>query len=50
MEDIEIIRLNIERFRRLLQTKLGENERRTIRQLLAEQEAALAEHMAERQE
>jgi hypothetical protein len=41
MEDMEIIRLNIERYRRLLQTKLDERTRWVIEAMLAEFELKL---------
>ena len=39
--DAEIVRLNIRRFRSLLEWKTDERERKTIRRLLAEHEAML---------
>ncbi|HVO94564.1 MAG TPA: hypothetical protein VMT22_17075 [Terriglobales bacterium] len=42
MEDAEIIRLNIERYRRMLQAKLDPASRRTIEAILREFEAGLS--------
>jgi len=39
--EVEIIRLNIERFRRMLQTELDESTRRAVRSMLEEFEAKL---------
>jgi hypothetical protein len=36
MEEVEIIRLNVERYRRLLQTNLDEQTRRATQAMLAE--------------
>lgn len=41
MDEIEIIRLNIERYRRLLRTETDENARQAIEKLLKEFEAKL---------
>ena len=41
MNEIEIVRLNVERYRRMLQSELDETVRRTVEALLAESEAAL---------
>jgi hypothetical protein len=41
MDERDIIRLNIERFRRMLQEKIDESTRRTIESLLLELEAKL---------
>jgi hypothetical protein len=40
--DRSIARLNIEHFRRLLETETDQTKRQTIRRLLAEEEAKLA--------
>ncbi len=42
MNEVEIIRLNVERFRHMLQTEADENARRAIRQILKEIEAKLS--------
>jgi hypothetical protein len=41
MEEVEIIRLNVERYRRLLQTDLDEQTRRAAQAMLAEFERKL---------
>ncbi len=41
MDEVEIIRLNIERFRRMLQTDLDETARRAIKRMLDEFESKL---------
>jgi hypothetical protein len=41
MEEVEIIRLNVERYRRLLQTNLDEQTRRATQAMLAEFERKL---------
>ena len=41
MDEIEIIRLNIERYRRMLQVEVDESVRRTIQKMLEEFEAKL---------
>lgn len=41
MDEVEIIRLNIERFRRMLQTDLEETARRAIEKILDEFESKL---------
>jgi hypothetical protein len=42
MNEVEIIRLNIERYQRLLQSELDETARRTIQRMLDEFEAKLS--------
>ena len=42
MEEVEIIRLNVERYRRLLRTNLDEQTRRAVQAMLAEFECKLA--------
>jgi len=42
MNEVEIIRLNVERFRHMLQTEADENARRAIQQMLKEFEAKLS--------
>ncbi len=42
MDEIEIIRLNIARYRRILQTEVDETARRTIQKMLEEFNAKLA--------
>lgn len=42
MDDREIIRLNVERYRRLLRTEADETVRRTIQKMLKEFEAKLS--------
>ena len=42
MNEVEIIRLNVERFRSMLQTEADESARRTIQQILKEFEAKLS--------
>ena len=42
INEVEIIRLNIERYRRMLQTKLDENARRDIQKMLDEFETKLS--------
>jgi len=42
MEDREIIRLNVERYRRLLRTEADETARRAIQKMLEEFEAKLS--------
>ena len=41
MEEVEIVRLNVERYRRLLQTNLDEQTRRATQAMLAEFERKL---------
>ncbi|MGD0023514.1 MAG: hypothetical protein ABSC37_02650 [Xanthobacteraceae bacterium] len=41
MNEVDIIRLNVERFRRMLQTEADESARRAIQQILKEFEAEL---------
>lgn len=42
MSEVQIIRLNIERYRRMLQTELDENVRRDIQKMLNEFETKLS--------
>ncbi len=42
MDDLEIIRLNVERYRRLLHTEADETARRAIQKMLKEFEAKLS--------
>jgi hypothetical protein len=42
MNEAELIRLNIERYRRMLQTELDETARRTIQRMVGEFEAKLS--------
>lgn len=42
MNELEIIRLNVERYRRMLQSEVDETARRAIQKILEEFEAKLA--------
>ncbi len=42
MDELEIIRLNVARYRRMLQTEVDETARRTIQKMLEEFDAKLA--------
>jgi len=44
LDEIEIIRLNVERYRRMLQIEVDETARRAIQKILMEFEAKLVSH------